>query len=971
MVMVRFLGACLFGFVSFALNAQVVLENDPASARWYRLESPHFHILYVRGFEAQAQRVANNLETIYKPESKTMGVVTKTVPLVLHNLTATSNGFVTMSPPTSEFFAMPSQDYNFTGTLDMLDMLSVHEYRHVVQYTRARTGFSKWLYYGLGPAAFNGMTDVSVPYWFFEGDAVATETAFTRGGRGRIPEFAMLLRTNLLEGRRISYNQQYLGSYKIAIPNHYVLGYHMVSYLRERSDDPYIWERIASRTWKVPFIPFRFSSAVHKESGLYVKDLYREMMDTLKKQWTHQLDSLDLTRFDTISHRSNLIHTNYEFPNSWKDHGVVAQKSGLDDYATFVLITPEGTEKKLYVPGLVVPTASLSVEANRIAWTEYANDWRWQVKSHSCIRVYDLLQKKLIKLDSRENYAGAALSPDGLRVATVRTDSAYQSTLVVLDASSGSVLQEFSNPANDFISMPSWAGDSSIVALKTNTAGRSIAQFNLNTGSTRELVPPSNENIGHPVIRDHYLLFNSAASGIDNVYAIDLITGDRYQVTCSKYGAFSATVAEDGSKIYYNEQTINGLDVASIPFDPTHWRRFNSVPILQHFAAENAKLEGFGNVLDSVPQVQYPVERFRRIRGVVNPYSWGPYVDNDLSGVTVGMISRDVLSTTSISAGYRYDVTEYTGSWGARISYQGLFPIFDLDYRYADRSVDEGIIAVPIGNNQYVLRDLRFRWKEQTVMGTARIPLLSTRGKYTDALTLSGSLGVEQVTDFRNAFTDNRHPFGYPFNDFLDNGNLFWEQWRISASHLLKIAPRDIYSRWAQTVELSVTNTLPSGDFHGGTVAATAGFYFPGLMKHHSFYINGAYQNTLINNRNDDYIFSNQIFYPRGHSYYRFKEFYSGSLNYTMPIWYPDLALGPVLNIKRIRSNFFYDYGYGKAIAYSPDENRYYTSTGVEVKFDFNFMRFLPQLDMGVRYAYGMHPVESRVEVLIGTIKFP
>ncbi|MGC4022360.1 MAG: hypothetical protein QM734_10615, partial [Cyclobacteriaceae bacterium] len=47
-----------------------------------------------------------------------------------------------------------------------------------------------------------------------------------------------------------------------------------------------------------------------------------------------------------------------------------------------------------------------------------------------------------------------------------------------------------------------------------------------------------------------------------------------------------------------------------------------------------------------------------------------------------------------------------------------------------------------------------------------------------------------------------------------------------------------------------------------------------------------------------------------------------------------------------------------------------YVSTGVEVKFDINVMRLLPQLDIGFRYPKGLTPSTSLFELLIGSINF-
>ena len=92
------------------------------------------------------------------------------------------------------------------------------------------------IYYLFGSTGLTGMAHAAAPQWFWEGDAVATETAFTRSGRGRIPNFNLVFKTNLLEGRTFNYHKQYLRSYKHNIPDYYVLGYNMVSYLQKENE---------------------------------------------------------------------------------------------------------------------------------------------------------------------------------------------------------------------------------------------------------------------------------------------------------------------------------------------------------------------------------------------------------------------------------------------------------------------------------------------------------------------------------------------------------------------------------------------------------------------------------------------------------------------------------------------------------------------------------------------------------------
>lgn len=139
-------------------------------------------------------------------------------------------------------------------------------------------------------------------------------------------------------------------------------------------------------------------------------------------------------------------------------------------------------------------------------------------------------------------------------------------------------------------------------------------------------------------------------------------------------------------------------------------------------------------------------------------------------------------------------------------------------------------------------------------------------------------------------------------------------------------------------------------------------------MDNQFYYANKAGTKVLDNY---NYQFQNQVPLPRGVlGVSRYKNFYSMSANYTLPVWYPDIAFGPLLNIQRVRANGFVDYGFGNTPLTNRVISQTYTSTGVEVKFDVNVMRLLPQLDIGFRYSVGLQPATTLFEVLLGTINF-
>src|SRR5688500_9257866 len=457
----------LLSFIILSAEAQVVLENNPPSIKWHQVITPNFRVIYSDGFKEQAERVANSLEHIREPAAKSLGTVPRKMSVILQNQSAVSNGFVSILPRRTEFYAMPTQDYNFAGTNDWLNLLTAHEYRHIVQYQHATRGFNKAIYYLFGSISLAGMAQVAAPSWFWEGDAVATETAITPSGRGKIPNFGLLMKTNLLEGREFNYHKQHLRSYRHNIPDHYVLGYYMVSYLRRKTGDPDIWGKITARSWSVPFIPFAFSNAIKKETGLYVTDLYDQMADELATQWRKELDGLTLTPFVRVNPRRSGTYTVYMYPQPLDDGSVVAMKTGIGDIDRFVVLR-EG-EEKVFTPGQMNDTGMLSAEGHTIVWNEYGFHPRWRVKNYSQIKTFNLdKRKKKVVGSRRSRYAGAAITPQSDRIVTVETDISYKTQLVVLDAASGNVLKRFPNPENIFYSMPRWSEDGKQIAvLKT------------------------------------------------------------------------------------------------------------------------------------------------------------------------------------------------------------------------------------------------------------------------------------------------------------------------------------------------------------------------------------------------------------------------------------------------------------------------------------------------------------------------
>ena len=197
------------------------------------------------------------------------------VTIFLQNQTTTPNGFVTPGPFRSEFY-MTSPQLLFDGPTNWLDMLAIHEYRHVKQFANSRrgiTGIAKTLF---GSWIWGGVTGAVLPRWYFEGDAVVSETALTNAGRGRQPDFEMEYRSLIMNDVKYGYEKAAAGSFKSFVPDHYRLGYHMINYGRRKYGEE-LWAGVMQDAVKYKSLFYSFSRSLKRKTGTTTRGMYKKM----------------------------------------------------------------------------------------------------------------------------------------------------------------------------------------------------------------------------------------------------------------------------------------------------------------------------------------------------------------------------------------------------------------------------------------------------------------------------------------------------------------------------------------------------------------------------------------------------------------------------------------------------------------------------------------------------------------------
>ena len=944
---------CLFSFFFLSLFPVLVfgqyynLGQDPASLKWRQIQTPHFRLIYPENFERKAQEMIPTLDFINTRGNKTLDYNPKRVPFILHNYNITANALTVWAPSRVELYTCPPQDLY---AQKWMDQLMVHEYRHVVQIDRTNQGFTKVLSWFTGEQAATMINGAFVPAWFMEGDAVCTETALSQSGRGRIPSFEMLLRAQVTQKGAFSYDKAALGSYKTFVPNQYSLGYTLVANVR-RKYGYQAWVTALNEVARKPFIIMPFNYGLKKATGFGKEKLYSMTMSDMDSMWKYQDTQTPKTKFDQLTSINKKQYENYKFPKYLNDSLVVSELTSMDDITHFVITGPCGHKKILTTPGFLSsePFAIVFKEGSNqgtsilnssnsksnclLAWTETIDDPRWQERNYSEIRIYDFNTAKTWSVKRKSRYFAPSFSPDGFSLAAVSVDPENKSSIVLIDVQSGRETETILESDSDFFMNPSWSEDGSkIVFTKLDDNGKSIAYYDLKKRTSTTLIPSTYNEISNPVFAHDYVLFNGSYSGIENIYAIHIGKNEIFQVTSAEFGASNASVSPDGKKIVYSNYSSSGHNLAEIVFNPVSWKRLNEIhdfspSLYKHLVSEETV---FANpaVKDSI---QYSSKPYKKVEHLFNFHSWAPAYVNYMTGENgtgVSFMSQNELSTVTTVVGYKFDITENTGKVTANVSWAAWYPIIDLNTSYGARAAYFG------GGDTAV----RYNFNETIISGGFTLPLLFTGGRYYKGLRIGAHTSFYDVTDNtspdKKKYTGNRYSLDYSLNFY----------------RYIKQSGKDLYPRWGQFVTATFRHT-PFGDNNLGSIFSFgARAYFPGIMLHHGIRIDVNHQIKKYGH----YAYSNQIVMPRGYLSVNDSALTCYAFNYKFPVVYPDISLGPVVYIKRVKANLFYDGGFGS----TRGTKHKLQSTGVEITADMHVLRFVFPFEIGLRYGY--RPIEKQ-----------
>jgi hypothetical protein len=441
-------------------------------------------------------------------------------------------------------------------------------------------------------------------------------------------------------------------------------------------------------------------------------------------------------------------------------------------------------------------------------------------------------------------------------------------------------------------------------------------------GTFHTLTVPSFAEISDPFVSSNQVYFTGTKGETSQVCKVDLSTGETVVLTSSEFGATNPVVYDN--VLIYNEYTSDGNRIASLnlnditpltynPLAPDEWPGIAEMYLQEELPFHQES----GNS-------SFTINRYKKAANLFKIHSWAP-VFVDIGGETArpgfSVMSQNLLSTLVLTGGYDFSMVEQTGKFRADATWKGWYPELRAGFSNGKRS------TIHSESNT------RYTWNETTFEFSASQSLNLSKGSHN-----RGLFGEATYTLIKTS-ADAGSP------DNFNAGQLSVLTYRAFAYSYERQAYRDLAPALGINADVRYRHAAGGTLDAGNIFAMQSNIFLPGLYRNHSFGIYAGYQYSAP----QDYRFQNIINTSRG--YFDLEAgnvLLSLKANYRMPVVYPDFNFLYSFYIKRIRSNFFYDY---TTISGGVPATTY-TSSGIDLMADLHAFGLSTPISIGLRSLY-------------------
>ncbi len=899
---------CVAGY-SFAQQ----FSGTPANIHWRQLNTDTLKIIYPSGLDSIARHIATITQQEQKKYAGTIGHTVHKINIVLRNELTYFNGYVSLGPYRSEFYLLPQQNAFDLGAQSAADLLAVHEYRHVEQYSNFRKGLSKTAYYLFGQNGQALANNAAVPNWFFEGDAVYNETELSRQGRGRLPNFFSGYEALFLAHKQYSFMKLRNGSFKDYIPDHYPLGYMLVAYGKEKYGED-IWRKVTGDAVRFKPLLYPWQGAIKKYTGIPYRQFVQQAFDYYHNQWQQAIPAVNwLTPV-----KNNRIN-NYQYPYLSASNSVIILKKSAAAIPAFYTIAADGSQTRIAAQS-ITNDDYFSYNNGIIIYAVYQADARWGYREYNNLAILNTATGKEKKLTTHTRYFSPDISHNGKLIAAVAVLPSQQSTLDVLDRS-GNKLIAFTNNDNEIYSYPKFTADdrSLLVMLRKTTGEMSLQQIDMQSNNITVVLPFANRILGYPSIQGDTLLYSCTGNGSDEIHAYVLSQKKQYRLAMYPTGLYGAVLRSD-QKLVSTALTADGNRTGI--FTPL-WQPVSDLDTLKYLYVSLPTAASITSPQPAGQRVVYPVTKYHTLANPFNFHSWQPDYSDPLFSFTV--YGENILNTFQSQLYYIYNTVEKYQEAGADFTYGGWYvqPFLSVAETFSRKGISS-------------TNDL-ITWNEWNGGAGLKLPLNFSGGKQYRYLTTSASYNIRgrQFTGMSKAAYSN------------DTYNTI--ESRLSYTGQQQQAVQQIYPHWAQTLLVQYRTLASSKKAY--QLLLSGSLYLPGFTASHSLVLSAAYQtaDTLAN-----YRFSNNFPFSRGYDLIEDRVYPNTiklGINYHFPIVYPDWGIGNIVYLRRVRANLFFDYTQlrtNNVELYKPAYD--FKSAGAEIYADTRWWN-QQNITVGIRYS--------------------
>ena len=563
----------------------------------------------------------------------------------------------------------------------------------------------------------------------------------------------------------------------------------------------------------------------------------------------------------------------------------------------------------------------------RLVWEELRFDKRYQKRSFNVINLYTISTKKYKQITHKSRLFSPALSPDGKLIIAVDISLQNKIELAEFDAETGQETNRFLNPLNLTLQSPQYdeTGEK-IVVVGVNKDGETLCEINRKSGVFKQLFAFQRQQITRPFYAGSRIVFSAHYNGLNNIYSLDPASGKIVQHTSAKYGAFNPSYNNFSKKVLFNNYEYRGYDVSEFQISDD-----TSIPIEKltntfvNYSAPLSQQEGNVNVFDSIPTVNYKSSAYSEFKNLINFHSVIPIAESDdqTDRYNLGFkfLSNNKLNTLDAYMGYQYNQGLKKSEYFGGLTYKKFYPVLTLEF--ADRA-NLNYVTTLVQNKKVVNA---VEWRERFTEFSATLPFIFNQRNNTYNSSFKISSSYTSRYDFENP------------NPKIANSIRFPLKYQFSFSRATTRSARDLAPRWAQSLNASYQHLPFESKINGELFVFKTQLFTPGLFLNHSLQAGFNYQSNSGT-------FSNSVNIPQVNGYStvkRPKAVYNTLLvKYRLPLLYPDLEIGPLAYIKRLKGGIFADFENIENIKAKP------ITYGLELKADMNLLRFyLPNFELG------------------------